>query len=164
MAALGLPIVAAGLVACGGAPAPAAGGSPAGAVNVHDVSGLGPTLVDATGKSLYFSDQEADGTVRCTDDCLGFWFPATVTDATAVQGQPAGIASTRRPDSGQQQLTFQGKPLYTFRLDDNAGQHAGDNLTDDFGGRQFTWHAATVGSAPAQVAPTPPSQGGGYGY
>ncbi|HJQ47502.1 MAG TPA: hypothetical protein VJ870_14480 [Amycolatopsis sp.] len=165
VAALGLPIVAASvLVACGGgssgAPAQTGAVSPAGAVSVTTVSGLGPTLVDAGGKTLYFADQEAGGSILCTGDCLGFWSPAAATG-----GQTPGLASVQRPDNGQQQLTYQGKPLYTFRLDATPGQHAGDNVADDFGGRHFTWHAAIVGSAPQQVAPSPSTQsGGGYGY
>ncbi|WP_160148744.1 COG4315 family predicted lipoprotein [Amycolatopsis alkalitolerans] len=173
MAFLGLPVAAASvLVACGGstgstgygAPAQGGGGARTGVVNVHDISGLGPTLVDGTGKTLYFSDQESGGSVHCVGGCLGFWFPATAGDATAADAQAPGLASLRRPDNGKQQITYQGKPLYTFGLDDSPGKHMGDNFSDDFDGRHFTWHAATVG-APRQVNPAPPSQSdSGYGY
>lgn len=159
VAALGFPAVASVLVACGGGSGPAAGGAPAGPASVHETNGL---LVDGAGKTLYFADQEAGGAIHCTGGCLGFWSPATVVDSAAVVGQLPGLASTRRPDNGAQQLTYQGKPLYTFRLDADAGQRTGDNVSDNFGGQAFTWHAAAVGSAPA---PAPSSQsGGGYGY
>lgn len=169
IAALGLPIAATVLAACSGstgstgAGAQGGGGAPAAGVRVQDVGGLGPTLVDGTGKTLYFSEQESSGTIQCTGGCLAFWLPATGQDTAAAR--TPGLASLQRPDNGQNQLTYQGKPLYTFRLDSNPGMHGGDNFSDDFSGHHFTWHAATLTSAPQQANPAPPSQnGGGYGY
>lgn len=176
LAALALPIAATVLAACsgsggsGGYGSPAqpqsGGGSSAGTVSVHDVGGLGPTLVDGSGKTLYYADVEASGTVYCKGDCLGFWFPVTVSDASSLSGTP-GLAMMQRPDNGQQQVTYQGKPLYTFRLDNSAGQKMGDNFGDDFAGQHFIWHAATTGAAPQQPAPSSSQSdggGGGYGY
>lgn len=149
-----------GLTACGSS-APAAGGggaAPAGAaVSVKDVSGVGQTLVDASGKTLYFADQEAGGALKCTGNCLSFWIPAT-GDAQAVQG----LATMKRSDTGAEQLTFQGKPLYTFKLD-TAGEAKGNNFSDAFSGVDFTWHAATTTAAAPTKAPSS-SDGGGYGY
>jgi predicted lipoprotein with Yx(FWY)xxD motif len=60
------------------------------------------------------------------------------------------------------QLTFEGKPLYTFKLDTGPGQNKGNNLTDEFDGTTFVWHAATTTAAPTSA----PSSSGGpdYGY
>lgn len=118
--------------------------------------GLGPTLVDRSGKTIYFSDQEADGSVRCVGDCLNFWLPVPAAGDPAGTGQILGLGAVQRTDNGQKQVTYQGRPLYTFSLDGSPGQHAGDNLSDDFAGQQFTWHAALTG-APAATAP-----GNGY--
>jgi Secreted repeat of unknown function len=62
-------------------------------------------------------------------------------------------------------VIYQGKPLYTFTLDNSAGHAGGNGVTDSFAGMTFTWHAATVGTAPS-TAPSPdmPNNypGGGY--
>lgn len=156
---LGATVAALGaLTACGNDAQPAAGAGAAAAVSVKDVSGVGQTLVDASGKTLYFADQEAGGTLKCTASCLSFWIPAT-GDPQAVKG----LATIKRSDTGAEQLTFQGKPLYTFKLDTAAGQAKGNNLADAFAGTNFTWHAATTTAAAPTQAPSS-SDGGGYGY
>jgi Secreted repeat of unknown function len=45
-----------------------------------------------------------------------------------------------RPD-GTKQVTDDGKPLYTF-TEDSKGEVTGNDFSDDFGGQEFTWHAA----------------------
>jgi predicted lipoprotein with Yx(FWY)xxD motif len=69
----------------------------------------------------------------------------------------------KRSDTGAEQLTFQGKPLYTFKLDTKAGEAKGNNLTDAFSGVDFTWRAATTTAAAPTQAPSS-SDNGGYGY
>lgn len=161
-----LPVAVAALAACAGTAGNTGGQgnsstSPApDTVSVHDVSGLGPALVDGAGKTAYFSAQEADGTVHCVQDCLNFWLPVPATQDPG--GQVPGLGSVQRPDNGLKQLTYQGKPLYTFSMD-GAGGHAGDNVSDQFAGQQFTWHAAVTSAGPASPAPTS-SGSGGYGY
>jgi predicted lipoprotein with Yx(FWY)xxD motif len=119
-------------------------------------------LVDADGKALYTSDQEAGGTVRCTGACLEFWKPMT------IQGQPTGTVSggtlgvLTRPD-GKTQVTFNGDPVYRF-VEDQSGKLGGDGLDDAFDGQQFTWHAVTTGSAPSAPSTTRGSNGGVPGY
>ena len=74
------------------------------------------------------------------------------------------------------QLTFNGKPLYTF-VQDSPGQATGNGVTDSFGGTSFTWTAASTGGSAASsgssAMPTTTSSsssssggssGGGYGY
>jgi predicted lipoprotein with Yx(FWY)xxD motif len=159
---LGATVAALGaLTACGADSQPAASGGAAAAVSVKDVGGVGQTLVDASGKTLYFADQEAGGAIKCTGNCLSFWMPATgsATDAKSV----TGLATMKRSDTGAEQLTFQGKPLYTFKLDTAAGDAKGNNFADAFSGVDFTWHAATTTAAAPTQAPSS-SNGGGYGY
>ena len=119
-------------------------------------------LVDADGKALYTSDQEAGGMVRCTGACLEFWEPLT------IQGQPTGTVSggtlgvLTRPD-GKTQVTLNGDPVYRF-VQDQSGQLGGDGLDDAFDGQQFTWHAVTAGSAPSAPSTTSGSSGRVPGY
>ncbi len=163
---LGATAAFATLTACGGGSSEeAAGGttSTSSAVSVREVDGVGQTLVDSVGKTLYFADQEADGTIKCTDSCLAFWFPVEGTESTAASMD--GLAVVKRSDNGVSQLTFEGKPLYTFKLDTGPGQSMGNNLEDAFGNTTFTWRAASTTAAPTG-APTqaPPSSGTDYGY
>jgi predicted lipoprotein with Yx(FWY)xxD motif len=124
-------------------------------------------LVDRNGRTLYAADQEGPGKrIRCTGGCLGFWFPLTVGDG-AVRG--TGVSADRlgtvhRPDNGATQVVFDGRPLYTFKLDTAAGMTKGEGLTDDFNGIAFDWHAATVDGSTNGSAGGQGSRGGGYGY
>ncbi|MGH3371860.1 MAG: COG4315 family predicted lipoprotein [Nocardioidaceae bacterium] len=137
-------------------------GTTAGVVSVKDVPELGQALVDSSGKTLYFADQEADGSIRCTGACLSFWFPVLATGDTESAGID-GLAQLVRSDNGQQQLTYQGKPLYTFKLDTGPAQHNGHNLEDSFGGTTFTWRAASTSGTGSTDAP-PSQSDGDYGY
>ena len=120
-------------------------------------------LVDAAGKALYTSDQEAGGMVRCTGGCLQFWEPLTIQG-----GQPTGtvtggaLAVLTRPD-GKTQVTFNGAPVYRF-VEDQSGQIGGDGLDDAFDGQMFTWQAVTTGGAPSAPATTSGSSGRVPGY
>lgn len=163
---LGAIVGLATLTACGGGGGAnqAAGNPPpaeSGAVSVRAVDGVGQTLVDAAGKTLYFADQEAGGTIKCTASCLGFWMPvAGSADAAKAMD---GLGVVKRTDTGNDQLTYQGKPLYTFSLDNGPGQGKGNNVQDAFAGTTFTWHAATTTAAAPTKAPST-TGGGGYGY
>jgi predicted lipoprotein with Yx(FWY)xxD motif len=160
------------LAACGGSDAttsaPAAGTGGGDAVVRTDAGPDGRMiLVDTEGKTLYASDQEGPGdAIQCTGSCLGFWFPLTVKGATPRgDGVPADkLGTTKRPDNGQTQVTFDGRPLYTFKLDTSSGMTKGDGLTDDFDGTTFDWHAATVDGVSSDAPDSGGAGGGGYGY
>jgi predicted lipoprotein with Yx(FWY)xxD motif len=119
-------------------------------------------LVDAGGKALYMSDQEAGGMVRCTGACLKFWEPLT------IQGQPTGTVNggtlgvLTRPD-GKTQVTFNDDPVYRF-VQDQSGTVKGDGVDDAFAGQQFMWHVISTGGAPQAPATTSGSSGGMSGY
>lgn len=163
--AAGVGLAAVALAACGGGggndyggtapPANDSVSSSAGTVAVKDVPDVGAALVDGAGKTVYFSDQEADGTIKCSGDCLGFWIPVPGDAKTTASAAVKGLAVLHRSDNGMDQLTYQGKPLYTFKLDNGPEQHNGHNLDDSFGDAKFTWHAATTGAAAnPSTAPT----------
>lgn len=151
---------------------PAAGASQqaGGAITIssRQVSGVGTVLTNQSGRTLYSPAQEANGSIKCTGSCLGFWFPVTMAQGAtphAGSGLTGKLGSVKRPDSGELQLTYNGDPLYTFRLDSAPGQAHGNNFTDSFSGQTFLWHVATVsGAAPAGGQPSSPSGNGGYNY
>ncbi len=133
-------------------------------VSVADVNGVGDVLVDSSGMALYAADQEANGQVLCTDGCTSFWMPLEPGSGapTAGPGVPA-LAEAERPD-GTEQVTADGKRLYTFSQD-SPGQVKGDGFEDDFNGQHLTWHVVRVDAGDAMTPGTtaPGSSGGGYG-
>jgi predicted lipoprotein with Yx(FWY)xxD motif len=166
LAPAALLVGAIALAACGGG----GGGSSMGSSSSRDTATTVATkrvdgrtvLVDAGGKALYMSDQEAGGMVHCTGACLKFWEPLT------IQGQPSGTVNggmlgvLTRPD-GKTQVTFNGAPVYRF-VEDQSGHIGGDGLDDAFDGQQFTWHVVTTGSAPSAPSTTSGSSGRVPGY
>jgi predicted lipoprotein with Yx(FWY)xxD motif len=142
-------------------------------ISARTVAGVGTVLTDKSGKTLYTAQQEERGVIKCTAGCLSFWFPvivgkgATPRAASTVTGT---LGSIQRSDDRSRQLTYNGQPLYTFRLDNAPGQTHGNNFTDQFGGQTFSWHAVTAsGGAATPAQPASPSgynpyQNGSAGY
>ena len=133
-----------------------------GVVSVRSVNGTN-VLADAQGMTLYSADVEKSGTIHCTGMCTSFWAPA---DASASQAKSAAadldlkLGTVQRPDGGPQ-LTFDGRPLYTF-TQEGPGELSGDGFVDDFNGTHFEWSAATTD---AQSTPSRSSSSGyGSGY
>jgi predicted lipoprotein with Yx(FWY)xxD motif len=176
-------LAAAGLLAAcssGNGAAAAAGGTGSGqqkdasgiTVSARTVTGVGTVLTDQSGKTLYTPQQEAGGVIKCTASCLSFWFPVTVGKSAAPRAASTvtgTLGTIQRPDGSGGQLTYDGKPLYTFRLDNGPGQVHGNNFSDQFGSQNFTWHAVTAGGGAATSGQpsSPPSysyQGGNSGY
>jgi predicted lipoprotein with Yx(FWY)xxD motif len=142
-------------------------------VSTRAIPGVGTVLTDQSGKTLYSPRQEADGMIKCTASCLSFWFPVTIGNGAAPRAAASltgTLGSIQRPDGGGRQLTYDGKPLYSFRLDDAPGQTHGNDFTDHFGGLTFNWNAVTSTTATAthgQPASSPssnPYQSGSSGY
>jgi predicted lipoprotein with Yx(FWY)xxD motif len=140
-----------------------------GAVSTRQLSGIGTALVTSSGLTMYTpkTPAEASGKIKCTGSCLSFWFPVTAGSAhLASGGLPGQLGTIHRADDGKTQLTYNGKPLYTFRLDTAAGQAHGSNFTDMFSGTSFTWEVVTAsGQAGGAGSPAPsPSYSYGSGY
>jgi predicted lipoprotein with Yx(FWY)xxD motif len=110
-------------------------------VSVEAVEGMGEVLVDSDGAALYTADQEMDGKVRCTDSCAEIWIPLTLSgsrEPTASDDVPGELGVAERP-GGERQVTYDGKPLYTFADDATSGEVSGDGLSDTFDGQLFSW-------------------------
>jgi predicted lipoprotein with Yx(FWY)xxD motif len=153
------------LAACGNMGSSSSGSAASSAaVSVRSVAGVGNALVDSSGKTLYFADQESGGQIHCTGSCLQFWQPLQASGSmSTVAGAPGTLATIHRPD-GTTQVTYDGHPLYTFAEDAGAGKATGNGFTDSFNGTTFRWHASTVsGAAPANPTTPTPGNGGGYG-
>jgi predicted lipoprotein with Yx(FWY)xxD motif len=114
---------------------------------------FGPILTDARGMTLYIATGDTATQTGCTADCLNFWPPLILP---AGQGQPVagpgvtGLGTFMRSDGIQ--VTYHGKPLYTWSKDTAPGQVTGEGVVDSGG----TWHVATVaGTTPSAATPQP---------
>jgi predicted lipoprotein with Yx(FWY)xxD motif len=182
LALFAVPVLAIGLAACGGSSnssgsssnasssAPAQTNASSSTVSTKSVSGVGTVLVDSKGNVLYTNNQDTASKQACTAACQSIW-PALM----ASSGQPTSSDSAVQAKLGVSngQVTFDGKPLYTF-VQDTPGQATGNGAMDSFGGTNFTWTAASTSGSPASSASTGSSTssgsssgssgGGGYGY
>ncbi len=103
---------------------------------VKEGHALGHTvLTNNAGLTLYSLSVEKHGRFICTGSCLSTWFPLVVARGVKPTG-PVTLGTVKRPD-GRRQVTFKGKPLYTFDGDSRKGQAGGEGF-EDVG----TWHAA----------------------
>ena len=80
------------------------------------------------GFSLYvFDDDLGTGGSACTDTCATNWPPLLVTDGMVTD--IPGVSMIDR-GNGDMQVTYQGRPLYFFASDENAGDTSGEGLSD----------------------------------
>jgi predicted lipoprotein with Yx(FWY)xxD motif len=124
-------------------------------VSVKKVAGAGSVLVDSKGRALYRSEQERNGMVLCTGACLSFWQPLTVKGTPKASSLNGKLGVVKRPDGGRQ-VTFDGKLLYSFKLD-GQGQVKGDGFKDAFGGQKFHWHVVRPVGASSSSSSNPTS-------
>jgi predicted lipoprotein with Yx(FWY)xxD motif len=115
----------------------------------------GPILADAKGMTLYIATGDTATTTGCTGGCLNFWppliLPAGQTQPVAGPGV-TGLGTFMRSDGTQ--VTYRGKPLYTWSKDTAPGQVTGEGVVDSGG----TWHVATVaGTTPSAATPQSPA-------
>jgi predicted lipoprotein with Yx(FWY)xxD motif len=160
-ASVALAVGALAILGCGGDDDQDAGAAASGGiVSVADVDGT-EVLADSQGRTLYTAAVEEGGKVLCVDACTSFWEPVIASSEDAERAADdlgADLSVLERP-GGEQQLTFDGLPLYTF-TEEGAGELQGDGFVDDFQGTHFEWQAArTDGDSDPS-----PQGGGGYGY
>jgi predicted lipoprotein with Yx(FWY)xxD motif len=133
-------------------------------VNKPTISlGTGQTaavLVTASGQALYFNDQDTAFAAACTGTCAAVWQPLVAPANKTVSLGPGvlgTIATIQRPN-GSAQITYDGRPLYTYSVD-AIGHVTGDGLIDAYVGRAYSWHAVTASGQPLTSPSAPPSAG-----
>lgn len=125
-----------------------------------DNATLGKTTLTTTkGRTLYSLSAETKGRFICTGSCLSTWHPLVVKAGVTPIG-PVKLGTIERPD-GRTQVTFKGRPLYSFGGDTKAGEANGEGIKD-----VGTWHAASISKlAPKpEPEPTPNPSPGPYPY
>jgi predicted lipoprotein with Yx(FWY)xxD motif len=91
----------------------------------------GGALVAPGGMTLYTFDKDTanSGKSACNGPCAALWPPMMASAAD----QPAGAYSIVTRDDGARQWAYKGKPVYTYKADQKAGDRSGDNFKD-------VWH------------------------
>ena len=164
VAAVALAAGCGSMSASGTSGAGGGGGSANTTVQSANNSKLGTSvLVDHKGMTLYTLSAERGGRFICTmsskipggsASCLSVWHPLTVAKGSMPTGA-AQLATITRPDTGVTQVTWHGRPLYTFTRDKAPGDASGNGFKD-----VGVWKAATLGASSSSST----SGGGGYGY
>lgn len=115
-------------------------------------------LVNRKGMTLYSLSVETRGKFICTDQvCLSLWTPLVVPKGTTPTGA-LHLGTVRRPD-GRVQVSYRGRPVYTFAQDRKPGDVKGNGFKD-----VGVWRPASPDSSGGAAAP-PPSRYPGYpGY
>ncbi len=103
---------------------------------VKEAHALGHTvLTNNQGLTLYSLSVEKHGHFICTGTCVSTWIPLLVRPGVKPTG-PVALGTVKRPN-GKRQVTFNGRPLYTFDGDSRKGEANGEGFKD-----VGTWHAA----------------------
>jgi predicted lipoprotein with Yx(FWY)xxD motif len=172
---IAIPVLAIGLAACGGSSNNSSSGTASNAaqttaasdtVATKSIGGVGTVLVDSKGEALYTNNRDSGSNIMCSGQCASIWVPLSAPSG----GQPTSSDSAVQAKLGvvKGQVTFNGKPLYTF-VQDSPGQATGNGFMDNFGGTAFTWTAATTSGAPTSSGSTSSGSSsggssGGYAY
>lgn len=81
-------------------------------------------LVNHAGMTLYTFDKDVAGSGKsaCNGPCAKLWLSVAAPERTMA---PYSVVSR---DDGSKQLAYNGKPLYLYSADVEAGQRNGDNF------------------------------------
>jgi predicted lipoprotein with Yx(FWY)xxD motif len=121
------PLLAAGMIVAGIAPASQAAGMFT--VGTGSTS-LGTVLVGATGRTLYTHAGDTSSKTTCTGGCAAAWPPLTAPagqQPTAGPGVTGHLATLIRPE-GATQVTYDGLPLYYWAGDQRPGDVTGQGI------------------------------------
>jgi predicted lipoprotein with Yx(FWY)xxD motif len=162
-----IPLVALTVAACGGGGSAATAATPktssgASATVGVSKSSLGSILVNSNGRTLYLFKADSATTSACSGACASAWPPLLVTGKpTAGTGLTASKLGTITRSGGNQQVTYNGHPLYTFVKDQKLGDVNGQGVTA-FGASWFALSpSGNQASAPASSSGGGASSGGG---
>jgi predicted lipoprotein with Yx(FWY)xxD motif len=144
--------------------APAATSTAKVVITAKSVKKYGEVLFDQQGLALYYDTQDKPPHFGCTGGCLTFW-PALVLpkgQKAAVAGKGvSGLGVVMNPKltpKGSMQVTWKGKPLYTYAADSKG--------TVNGQGIQGIWFVAkgttSVAAAQESAAKSGSSSSGGW--
>ncbi len=116
-------------------------------VSVASVPGIGSVLVNSEGFTLYDFHKDKGAKSSCYSACAGVW-PPLLTEGKPQSGNGASAAKlgTAKRKDGSLQVTYAGRPLYTYAADEKPGEAKGHDV-DSFGAE---WYALTASGAEAE--------------
>ena len=134
---------------------------------------LGPILTDSKGNTVYVFAKDSKGMSNCNGACATVWPPVTTSGKpTAGNGVVASKLGTTKRSDGSTQVTYGGRPLYTYTADSSPGDVTGNGV-NTYGG---LWYAvqpngsnapagsSSNGASSTGSSTTSGSSSGGYGY
>jgi predicted lipoprotein with Yx(FWY)xxD motif len=116
------------------------------AQSVDEMNGI----LAASGHTLYTFDKDAANKSSCNDGCAATWPPFLVKDGDNV---PVEFRVITR-DDGTKQWAVNGKPLYFFAADVQAGEAKGD-------GKGGVWHVVRGESKRSETKPAAATRSSG---
>jgi predicted lipoprotein with Yx(FWY)xxD motif len=84
----------------------------------------GGMMVDQKGMTLYTFDKDKDGKSMCMGECAKNWPPMMAP----MDAKPMGEWKPMKRDDGTMQWTYDGKPMYTYKMDSKPGDMKGDGM------------------------------------
>ena len=100
-------------------------------ISIATISGLGPVLVNAQGRTLYIFEPDNDMKVTCVGGCAAIWPPASLPSgakAAAAGSVKQSLLGSDPNPSGGEVITYAGWPLYTYVADSAPGAAGGQAL------------------------------------
>jgi predicted lipoprotein with Yx(FWY)xxD motif len=167
--ALSLALVAAGVATAAAVTHQSSGSVAASGSNgtvILRPTNLGKVLATKSGMTLYLFMADRQGRSNCYGQCATFWPPLLKKGKVSVgAGLKAKLLAVTKRKNGTRQLTYNGHPLYRFKLDKGAGQTKGEGQ-DFFGGKWYVLSAAgkAVKTAPPAGTTTNTTTTNPYGY
>ncbi len=128
-------------------------------VKVVTIAGVGRVLETMSGHALYTYTKDAKDRSHCFGSCLAIW-PALTVPARTVPTGTTGLGVFQRV-KGVYQVTFRGRPLYTFVSDTAPNAVKGNHVA----GFVVATLTGTVGKTKSSgTKKTTTTTSGGYGY
>lgn len=161
-------LTALAIAGCGGGataspPPPKTTGGPAATVRVA-TTGLGKTLVDSKGRTLYLFEKDSGTSSSCTGGCAADWPPLRAKGSPTVgTGASASLIGTATRSDGAPQVTYDGHPLYLYVEDRKPGDTNGQGVTA-YGAAWFALSPAGNQLTGRPSSSGGPSYSGGGGY
>jgi predicted lipoprotein with Yx(FWY)xxD motif len=91
-----------------------------------EVGEFGAVLVDSEGMTVYEFEPDQGSTSTCYGSCEAEWPPVVAAgEPTAGEGAMSSALGTTKRKDGTMQVTYEGRPLYTFVGDKAPGEANG---------------------------------------
>lgn len=106
-------------------------GNKEGDLQLLEHEAAGEYLADSNGMALYYFKKDEPEVSNCSGECLDNWPPFTDKDFDVPEGfDKSDFGTITREDTGAEQVTYKGFPLYYFAKDEKEGDVNGQGVKD----------------------------------